>query len=122
RRRPPGRRAAPPATRGTGRAAPRAQPSPTARRPSRPAWFGLDPRSSARRPSHRLGDQSAGGRKPNVWRIACPSGPASQSRNAWAVGACADAFTTTPAYVAGTFAVSGIATVATLVDARASVA
>ena len=62
-----------------------------------------------------------GGRNPNSLRTACPSGPASQVRNACAAAAFGDAFTTTPAYVAGTLASAGISIVLTFVDAFASV-
>ncbi len=54
-------------------------------------------------------------------RIAWPSGPANQARNACAAAWFAEAFTTTPPYVAGTLAASGTATVVTFVDVFASV-
>ena len=56
-------------------------------------------------------------------RRGSPGRPArrTRSRNALAAAAFFDALTTTPAYVAGTFAVSGTSIVVTLVDALASV-
>lgn len=71
-------------------------------------------------PVGRRARQGAG-RNPNPARIAWPSGPASQSRNAAATAPFADDLTTTPAYVAGTFAESGTAIVTTLPEAFASV-
>jgi hypothetical protein len=53
--------------------------------------------------------------------MAWPSGPANQVRNAWASVGFGDGLTTTPAYAASTFAVGGMSTVVTLVDALASV-
>src|SRR4029077_17594883 len=87
------------------------------RRPEAQAEQDRDPRQRARL---RAADHD-GGRNPNVARIAWPSGPASQVRNAPAAAAFVEAFTTTPAYVAGTFAAAGTASVVTFEEAFASV-
>ena len=54
------------------------------------------------------GCHALGGRNPKRSSTACPEGPASQSRNAWAAAGIGVLPITTPAYVARTFAPSGI--------------
>src|SRR5487761_2695526 len=69
--------------------------------PPAPAhWRDLDRRGHPDGPGRRLAGHSsraqAGGRKPNEARIAWPSGPAIQARNACAAATFGEAFTTMP--------------------------